>query len=585
MGQFFKTVAAVVLGIFLFTIIGFFILIGIVAGVNKEKKVEISSNSVLLLDVNYLIKEQTVEGSLSYTDLSALTKKTYGLTDLTKAISKAKNDNNIKGIYLPLGAYMNGMATTEVLRDALIDFKKSGKFVISYGDIATQKSYYLASVADKIYMNPKGFIELSGFGTRLTFFKGLLDKLGIEVQAFHRGKFKSAFDPFVRTEVSEANRDQITALLTDVYSHFLDKVSASRHINRTDLNMYIDSLMIQNPGDAYRYKMIDGVRYYDEVLAEMAEKSGISKDAKLNFVKLKEYNETPVQSAVNFSNANIAVVYAQGDIVDGQGTDDNIGGDKYASIFRKLRTDDNIKAVVLRINSGGGSALASEVIWREVELTNKQKPVIVSFGDVAASGGYYIACPGSRIFAQANSITGSIGVFGLIPNAKGLFADKLGITFDEVKITKHSVTNAGIRPLDDFESKVIQRNIDSTYETFLNRVATGRRQSFNDIEEKAEGRVWSGKAAIKIGLVDELGGLNEAINYAIKKSNSKDYKVIEYPEEKDLMNKVLDGINDEAESKILEKEFGAEYKQLVQLKELLQTKSIQARMPYILDIN
>jgi protease-4 len=243
-----------------------------------------------------------------------------------------------------------------------------------------------------------------------------------------------------------------------------------------------------------------------------------------------------------------------------------------------------VKAIVLRINSGGGSALASEIIWREVALAKKKKPFIISFGDVAASGGYYIASPGDRIFAQPNTITGSIGVFGLIPNAQGLFADKLGITFDEVKITKHSVTNLGVKPLDEFESKVIQRNIDSTYETFLTRVATGRHQSFEDIENKAEGRVWSGVQAIKIGLVDQIGGLNDAINYAANKANIKDYKVSEYPKEKALIDRVLDGFNENQETKILEKEFGTQYKQVMQLKDLIQTRSIQARMPYIMEI-
>ena len=584
MGQFFKTVLAVIVGFLLFTVFGFFMLLAIVASASKEKKVEISANSILFLDLNYELKEQTKDGELDVTDLSSIAKKSYGLTDVTKAIAKAKTDKNVKGIYLPLGAYSNGMASTEVLRDALLDFKKSGKFVISYGDIATQKSYYLASVSDKIYMNPKGFIELAGFGTRLTFYKGLLDKIGVEVQAFHRGKFKSAFEPFVRTDISDENRQQVTELLGDVYGHFLDEVSKSRNIDRANLNTYIDSLMVQNPRDAYNLKIIDGLKYYDEVLAELAEKAGIAKEGKVNFIKMKDYAETINSSLEILSGAQIAVVYAQGNIVDGQGSDDNIGGDKFAAIIRKLRTDDAVKAIVLRINSGGGSALASEIMWREVELAKKKKPIVVSFGDVAASGGYYIACPGNRIFAQPNTITGSIGVFGLIPNAQGLFADKLGITFDEVKITKHSVTNLGVKPLDDFESKVVQRNVDSTYETFLNRVATGRLQSFEDIENKAEGRVWSGAQAIKIGLVDELGGLNDAIKYAANLAKIKDYKVSEYPKEKALMEKLLDGFNDNQETKILEKEFGTQYKEIMQLKDLIQSRSIQARMPYIMEI-
>jgi protease-4 len=518
-------------------------------------------------------------------NISSFGDKSYGLSDIIASIQQAKKDSKIKGIYIPQAGYSNGMATTEAIRNALIDFKKSGKFIYSYGDIYTQKGFYLVSVADKSYLNPKGFIELMGFGTRLTFFKGMLDKIGIEVQAFHRGKFKSAFDPLVRTDMSDENRQQITELLGDVYNHFLDEVSKSRGIDRATLHMYIDSAMIQNPSDAKKYGIISDVKYYDEVLNELATKSGVANSSKLHFAKIKDYVKTLKKSD---DDNQIAIVYAQGNIVDGKGDENSIGGDKYAKIFRELREDKDVKAIVLRINSGGGSALASEVMWREISLTKAVKPVIVSFGDVAASGGYYIACNSDRIFAQPNTITGSIGVFGLIPNGQKLLNDKLSVTFDEVRITKHGVMNVGYKPLDEFESKFIQRSIDSTYETFLTRVANGRKQTFAQIEEKAEGRVWSGVQAIKIGLVDEIGSLDDAVSYAAKKANIKAINTVNYPKEKELIEKVLENMEGQQETKMIEKNLGKEYatlyKQFLSLKTMIGIHNLQTRMPYDLII-
>jgi|694.fasta_scaffold41383_4 protease-4 len=585
MRNFFKTVFAVLIGIALFFTVAFFFLFIFATIAGKEKTVEISDNSILYLDLNYDIPEQTKETGFSAMNISSFGDKSYGLSDIIASIQQAKKDSKIKGIYIPQAGYSNGMATTEAIRNALIDFKKSGKFIYSYGDIYTQKGFYLVSVADKLYLNPKGFIELMGFGTRLTFFKGMLDKIGIEVQAFHRGKFKSAFDPLVRTDMSDENRQQITELLGDVYNHFLDEVSKSRGIDRATLHMYIDSAMIQNPSDAKKYGIISDVKYYDEVLNELATKSGVANSSKLHFAKIKDYVKTLKKSD---DDNQIAIVYAQGNIVDGKGDENSIGGDKYAKIFRELREDKDVKAIVLRINSGGGSALASEVMWREISLTKAVKPVIVSFGDVAASGGYYIACNSDRIFAQPNTITGSIGVFGLIPNGQKLLNDKLSVTFDEVRITKHGVMNVGYKPLDEFESKFIQRSIDSTYETFLTRVANGRKQTFAQIEEKAEGRVWSGVQAIKIGLVDEIGSLDDAVSYAAKKANIKAINTVNYPKEKELIEKVLENMEGQQETKMIEKNLGKEYatlyKQFLSLKTMIGIHNLQTRMPYDLII-
>lgn len=585
MKNFLKTILAVFIGISLF-IVAFFGIIFIFASLaGAEKKADIASNSILYLDLNYSIPEKTATQGLDYMDLNTLGEKQIGLNDIIASIQQAKSDDKIKGIYIKEGAYANGMATTEAIRNALIDFKKSGKFIYSYGDMYSQKGYYLASVADKIYLNPKGFIELMGFGTKQYYLKGLLDKLGIEVQAFHRGKFKSAFDPLVRTDMSEANRQQITELLTDIYNHFLDEVSTARKIDRATLNIYIDSAMIQNPAQAKKYGIISDVKYYDQVLSELATKLNLSKNDKIAFTPLKDY----ITSLKKEDGADkIAIVFAQGNIVDGQGDDKNIGGDNYAKIFKNLRENKNVKAIVIRINSGGGSALASEIMWREISLTKEVKPVIVSFGDVAASGGYYMACNSDRIFAQPNTITGSIGVFGLIPNGQKLLNEKLGVTTDEVRITKHGVQNIGVKSLDDFESRYIQNSIDSTYETFLTRVANGRKQSFAQIEEKAEGRVWSGVQAIKIGLVDEIGSLDDAIAYAAKKANIKKPNVVNYPQDKELIDKLLENMEEKNEVKMIESKFGKEYAQIylqfLSVKSMIGTHNIQTRMPYDLII-
>ncbi|MEI6311209.1 MAG: signal peptide peptidase SppA [Bacteroidota bacterium] len=585
MKNFLKTILAVFIGISLF-IVAFFGIIFIFASMaGAEKKADIASNSILYLDLNYSIPEKTTTQGIDYMDLNALGDKQIGLNDIIASIQQAKSDDKIKGIYIKEGAYANGMATTEAIRDALIDFKKSGKFIYSYGDMYSQKGYYLASVADKIYLNPKGFIELMGFGTKQYYLKGLLDKLGIEVQAFHRGKFKSAFDPLVRTDMSEANRQQITELLTDIYNHFLDEVSTARKIDRATLNIYIDSAMIQNPAQAKKYGIITDVKYYDQVLGELATKLNLSKNDKVSFTPLKDY----ITSLKKEGGADkIAIVFAQGNIVDGLGDEKNIGGDNYAKIFKKLRENKNVKAIVIRINSGGGSALASEIMWREISLTKAVKPVIVSFGDVAASGGYYMACNSDRIFAQPNTITGSIGVFGLIPNGQKLLNEKLGVTTDEVRITKHGVQNIGVKPLDDFESRYIQNSIDSTYETFLTRVANGRKQTFAQIEDKAEGRVWSGVQAIKIGLVDEIGSLDDAIAYAAKKANIKKPNVVNYPQDKELIDKLLENMEEKNEVKMIETKFGKEYAQIylqfLSVKSMIGTHNIQTRMPYDLII-
>lgn len=582
MRQFFKFVFATITGLFLFTLLSLFIVIGIAAVAGKEKPATVKANSVFKLNLNYAIPETTVDdpfAGLSSGDFKA--KKAVGLTQIRECIKKASTDDNIKGIYLELGINENGYATLEAIRDALREFKKKGKFVYAYGEVFTQKSYYLATVADKIFLNPNGGMELKGFGREISYYKNMFDKLGIEVQDFHCGAYKSAIEPFIRSNMTDANREQLTYLYSDVYRHFLKNVSAERKIDTASLNEIVNGLLAESPDEDKSLKLVDETYYYDQVVDEMKKKIGVEKKKDLEVIELAKY-ATTIKPEIE-TTTKVAVVYAQGNIVDGEGKSDEIGGETYAKIFEKLRKDENVKAIVLRINSGGGSALASDVMWRELVLAKKEKPLIISFGDVAASGGYYIACMGDRIFAQPNSITGSIGVFGLIPNAQKLLNDKLGITFDQVKVTRHGVLGGITSPLDGEESAIAQRNVERTYREFKSRVAEGRGKDTAYIETIAGGRVWTGSQAIANGLVDELGGLDEAIAFAVKKANLKEYRVKAYPEEKTFGEKLAESFGD-AKTNMIKEELGEQYEVYKTVDYLKKAKGLQMRMIYDLGL-
>lgn len=579
--QFLKYVFATIVGLFLFIVISFFVVAGIAAAAGSEKKAEVKPNSVLQLDLNYGIPEKTDDNPFAGMSLTNLKpEKAVGLTQIRESIAKAKKDDNIKGIYLKLGINENGLATIEAIRQSLIDFRKSGKFVYAYGEVLSQKGYYLATAADKVFLNPNGGIELKGFGREIMYYKGMFDKLGIEVQDFHCGAFKSAIEPFVRTDMSEANRKQLLHIYGDVYSQFLTSISADRKLDTVVLNRIVNNLEAESPEQTKELKLIDDVLYYDQVVDRMKEKAGTDKKENLATIGLAKYATTLEKKT---EGSKIALVYAQGDIVDGEGEDGEIGGEKYAKIISKLRKDEKVKAIVLRINSPGGSALASDVMWRELVLAKKEKPLVVSFGDVAASGGYYIACMGNRIFAQPNSITGSIGVFGLLPNAKKMLNDKFGITLDEVEVTKHGVLGGITKPLDSEESAFAQRNVERTYAEFKKRVADGRGKDTAYIETIAQGRVWTGKQGIEIGLVDELGGLDEAIAYAAKTANLKEYYTKSYPEEKSFAEQLSESFGD-VKTNWVKEELGEEYEVYKTLQYLKKTKGTQARMVYDLGL-
>ncbi|MCD8740194.1 signal peptide peptidase SppA [Mucilaginibacter roseus] len=591
MKQFFKFVLATVVGIFAATIIlgvlSVFIFAGILSSAS-EKSTPVEANSVLTLEFRKPINERTPNNPLAELQFLGFEEKNLGLNDILANIKKAKTDENIKGIYLNESYLASGQATTEEIRNALIDFKKSGKFIIAYGEVYTQSFYYLASIADKVYLNPQGFFELSGFNSEVTFLKGALDKLGIEAQVIKVGTYKSAVEPFVLTKMSDANRLQVTSYLNSMFGHFLDGISKSRKINRDSLFSYADNMTVRYPEDALRLKLVDGLKYKDEVLAELKKRTKTDLKDDLNAVNITEYDSAPTNGGADKEEENsgssrnrIAMIYASGEITGGDGDDNTIGSDRLSKALREAREDDKVKAVVLRVNSPGGSSLASDVIWREVALTKKVKPIMVSMGDVAASGGYYISCAADSIFAEPNTITGSIGIFAVLPNMQKFFNDKLGVTFDNVKTSKYADLGDISRPLTPAERAILQNQVNHGYDVFTGVVAKGRKKSQRYIDSIGQGRVWTGKQALKIGLVDRLGNIDDAVKAAAKKAEVKNYKVVEYPEQDSPFKSLGATFSAQVKTKLLMSELGEDYRYYEQIKQVKGIMRVpQARLPF-----
>lgn len=597
MKSFFKQVLAVIVGLTIFQLIAFIItvvfimaLVGSIksfdeSSFSSKQKVDVKENSVLWMDLSYEISDRNSMPKLNFSDFSGMPSENLGLQNIIKAIQHAKEDDKIKGIYMDLSVLPAGYASVDAIRRALEDFKESGKFLIGYGEVITQKAYYLASVANEIYVNPKGYIELRGIGSRLTFFNKLLsEKLDADVQVFKVGTFKSAIEPFTRNDISDANREQLEFLLGGIKEDFIANISASRNISANDLNDVLNGLKVRSAEDAVNYKIADAAIYYDEVLDLLLEKTGADDYESIESISLANYFKSIVEDKKITKN-KVAVVYAEGSIVDGKGQLDNIGSKRFAKIFREIRNDDDVKAVVLRINSPGGSALASEVMWRELELLKGEKPLVVSMGDVAASGGYYMACNAHKIFAEENTVTGSIGVFGLIPNMEKFFEDKLGITFDDVKLNDHATFDGVTKGLDEYEAMVIQKGVDDVYESFTGRVADGRNMEIDAVKKVAEGRVWTGEQAKEIGLVDELGDLQDALEHALSMSELDEYRIVDYPKMKSPFEAFFQSFSG-VRATFLKIFIGDEYKYIEQLNELKEMQNgVQAKMPYILEIN
>ncbi len=589
MKQFFKFFFASMLGFIVGSIVLTFIMIGILVGivssVSEPDKKQAETNSVLTLTLDYAIPEQTnfnPLATLSFTGME--TNVSLGLNDIVKLIKKAKTDNNIKGIYLNAGTFGSGVSTAKAIRDALIDFKDSKKFIVAYADAYSQKGYYVSCVADRVVLNPAGVVEWRGLNAQIMFFKGMLEKIGVEVQVFYDGRFKTATEPFRYDKMSESNKVMTLALLKDIQNNYVTAVGASRNIDTVTVNQIADSMLIRTAYQALQYHFIDEVGYSDAAKKYMREKMKLDDKKKLNFISLSKYSNTPDNEKKSLDQDKIAIVYAQGDIVDGQGDKDNIGGDRYAALFEKLRRDDKIKAIVFRVNSPGGSAVASDVIWREVSLTKAVKPVVVSMGDYAASGGYFISCSASKIVAQPTTLTGSIGVFAIIPCAQKLLNDKLGITFDHVGTGKFSDFGDLTRPFNDGEKMIIQNEVDSIYAQFKKRVYTGRNLAPELVDSIAQGRVWTGTQGLAWGLVDTLGGIQDAINIAAKMIKSKNYRMVEYPTVDDKWSKIFSVLNDAKDDEV-KSQLGDWYSMYAQIKSVSELKGMQMRLPYAIEIN
>lgn len=592
MKDFFKFMFASMLGYLLVSIIIFIIFLVFIvslASLGEPEPVVVPDNAVLHLQLNKPIMDRGTK-TPDFTQLMKFSmEKTPGLDDILASLKKAKEDGHIKGIYLDLSNLQGGIATIDELRAGLIDFRESGKFIYSYADIYTQGSYYLATAADKIYMHPKGIMLFKGLVAELMFFKGTLDKLDVEAQLIRpkNNRFKSAMEPFIQDKMSDANREQTSRFITSIWDQMVIQVAASRNITSEELNRIATELEVTKENEmAVETKLIDGLLYKDEFLTEIRKKLDIEEEKKIPSVKLVKYMDYMPHKKQKFLQKNkIAVIYALGSIGMGEGDDYTIGADKISKTIREARLDSNIRAIVFRVNSPGGDALASDIILRELILAKEKKPVIASFGDVAASGGYWISCMADKIIAHENTITGSIGVFGFIPNMQGLFNNKLGITFDQVETNENAEFIAINRPMTDKEMEVLQYTVDDIYETFLDYVSTARNMPVEKVDSIAQGRVWSGIDAKEIGLIDDFGGLDKAIEIAAEMAEITDYRVVSLPRQKDPLQQIIDELMGKDPETKIQREIGEFYPYYKVWKEVYEMRGVQARMPYELRIH
>jgi protease IV len=600
MKNFWSSVLATVVGIIFLNILAFIMLfILILAFTPKEKKLTAKANSILYITLDKAISERTTDNPFENINFKTFEmEKNLGLNDILKNIQKASMDENIKGIFLELTNIEAGIATIEAIRNELLKFKESKKFILSYSDSYSQGAYYLATVSDKIYINPQGYIDYRGLRAQVMFYKGALEKLGIEPEVIRHGKFKSAVEPFIEDKMSKANYIQVSTFVGSIWNHILTGISKQRGISIENLNLYADSLVTRNTNSSLKYKMVDGLKYKDQVNEELKKLSGIKIKKEINLISLGKYDNFTCacskckgkqckdcnSCSSRTSKNKIAIVYAVGQIDMGDGDDKSIGSEGLSKIIRKVRLDSTYKAMVLRINSPGGSALASEVIWREVYLTKQKKPVIVSMGDVAASGGYYIAAPATMIVSEPNTITGSIGVFGMLWNAKKLFNDKLGITIDGYSTNAFSDLGSPFRPAKPNEMGAIKEMIENIYDVFITHVSDGRKMTKAQVDSIGQGRVWSGINAKEIGLVDEIGGIDKAIELAKNSAKLKDYKIVQLPVEEEFIQKIIKGLKNDVRINILKEELGENYVYYNNLQKILNIKGVQARLPYDIEI-
>ncbi|MDN3668000.1 signal peptide peptidase SppA [Echinicola jeungdonensis] len=579
--RFLSNVLAVIVGLLVFSVIGFFLLASLITYTTMEEKIQVEQNSILNLNLeNRLLVERTSEQPLDLGSFGPIPSAfKAGLINIIGALEAAKKNDEIKGIYLQSGTVMGNPAILTELREALEDFKTSGKFIVAYSEMYSEGGYYLSSVADEVYMNPMGGLEFNGLSSEMLFFKGLFEKLEIEPIIFRVGEYKSAVEPFILDHMSDANRHQTEAFLKDLNNFAVEAIANSRDIPTARLQEINNQMLVRKNQDAVEMNLLDGLWYQDQVTGLLKEKLGISEDESIPTINVTNLNKTTKTKNLTAGD-RIAVIVAEGEIVS-EPMDGTISSKVFAEEIKKARKDDDIKAIVLRVNSPGGSVLASEVIWREVKEAQKVKPVIASMSELAASGGYYISVPADTIVAQPNTITGSIGIFGLWFNAQGLLNNKLGITVDVAKTGELSDFMNPTRELSELERNVIQNQIEDGYDTFIQRVADGRKMSRESVLEVASGRVWSGMQAKKNGLVDILGGLNKAIEIAAQKAQLEDdYRVIYYPKPKNIFEQLMSEFSNGIEAKLTEFKLGETYPLFQQMERVKKLQGPKARMPF-----
>jgi protease-4 len=589
MKTFLKYTLATITGIIITSFLFFIVLLASLSTmvISGEKPAALSENSILVLKAGVTIPDKGNNDPYAGIDIINMTiTPTPGLNDILQNIKKASTDNKIKGILIENGLMSSGWATTEEIREALEKFRADGKFVIAYSDyVLLQEGYYLSTAADKIYISPSSTVDFKGLSGEVMFYKKALEKIGVEVQVTRHGKFKGAVEPYILDRLSRENEEQIKSYVGSIWSHVVENISKARGIPPEKLNQLADNLVGYVATGALENNLVDGLIYRDALIDTLKILSGLTTDDKISMVSMTKYSKVPDPKKTVSVKNKIAVIYASGTIVMGKGNESNIGGNSFGDLIRKERKDSTVKAIVLRVNSPGGNAIASDIIWKEVELASKVKPVVISMGNYAASGGYYISAPGTKIFASPTTITGSIGVFGLIPNAGKLMNQKLGISTQTVNTNKNSDFPSIYRPMSVYEKDVMQLSIEQVYSDFLSKVSSGRKMEVAAVDSIGQGRVWSGTNAIEIGLVDETGGLRASIEAAADLAGIDAYSVRELPLSEDPFTRILSQLTGDIKMRILKQELGEYKKFFDEMQEIRNLSGIQARLPYFIEVH
>jgi protease-4 len=589
MKNFLKYTLATITGIIITSALFFIVLLASLSTmmITREKPASIPENSILVLKTGVTIPDQGSSNPYSGFDIINMSiTPVPGLNEILQNIKKASTDDKIKGILIENGLMSSGWATTEELREALEKFRAAGKFVIAYSDyVLLQEGYYLSTAADRIYVNPSSTVDFKGLSGEVMFYRKALEKIGVEVQVTRHGKFKGAVEPYILDQLSKENEEQIKSYVGSIWSHVIEDISKARGISPEKLNQLADNLVGYVASGALENKLVDGLLYPDALDDTLKILSGLKTDDKINKVSMTKYSKVPDPKKMVSAKNKIAVIYASGTIVMGKGNENNIGGNAFGDLIRKERKDSAVKAIVLRVNSPGGLAIAADIIWKEVELASRIKPVVISMGNYAASGGYLISAPATKIFASPTTITGSIGIFGLLPNAGKLMNQKLGISTETVNTNKNSDFPSVYRPMNVYEKEVMQLSIEKGYSDFVSKVSSGRKMSVAAVDSIGQGRVWSGTDALKIGLVDETGGLRASVEEAAKLAGIETYSIRELPVAEDPFTRILSQLSGEIKMRILKNELGEYKKFFDEIQEIRNLSGIQARLPYFIEVH